>query len=227
MEFKTRSKAISVAEKTFISDMRNSSQQAEIMKLELESYKSNKNRFNKYLMDRRTDRADRQKEEVVQKKWTLFQTKLHDLGVGGKYDEKLDEEGVPTNAPIDYEFETGMNETKIRQQIIPLPNTREKLFVTKHIADYEPMPVSHAINDNFAKNPLEKPKRVFPEEPTNFNHKREVVGELTPEELSCVEVAANSMSFGEVYVKSKEYRYFWVKNGTKKAISVQIKFTDN
>lgn len=86
MEFKTRSKAMSVAEKTFVSDMRNSSQQAELMKLELESYKSNKNRFNKYLIDRRTDRVDREKEEVVQKKWTLFQTKLHDLGVGGKYE---------------------------------------------------------------------------------------------------------------------------------------------
>ena len=119
-----------------------------------------------------------------------------------------------------------MNDTKIRQQAIPLPNTREKLYVTKHIADYEPMPVSHAVNDKFSRNALEAPKRVFPEEPTNFNHKREVAGELTPEELSNVEVAANSMSFGEVYVKSKEYRYFWVKNGTKKAISVKLKFTD-
>ena len=45
---------------------------------------------------------DKQKEEVLQKKWSLFQTKLHDLGVGGKYDEKYDDEGVPTNAPIDY-----------------------------------------------------------------------------------------------------------------------------
>jgi hypothetical protein len=33
---------------------------------------------------------DKQKEETLQKKWTLFQTKLQDLGVGGKYDEKLD-----------------------------------------------------------------------------------------------------------------------------------------
>jgi hypothetical protein len=54
----------------------------------------------------------------------MFQTKLHDLGVGGKYDEKVDEEGVPVNAPIDYEFETGMNDTKIKQQQIPMPNTR-------------------------------------------------------------------------------------------------------
>jgi len=40
----------------------------------------------------------------LHKKWTLFQTKLKDLGVSGKYDEKLDEEGIPSNAPIDYEF---------------------------------------------------------------------------------------------------------------------------
>ena len=50
---------MSVVDKTFLSDMRMSSQQAEMMKMELESYKTNKNRFNKYLMDRRTERADR------------------------------------------------------------------------------------------------------------------------------------------------------------------------
>ena len=55
------------------------------MKLELDSYKSNKDRFNKFLIDRRTDRMDKQKEEALQKKWSLFQTKLHDLGAGGKY----------------------------------------------------------------------------------------------------------------------------------------------
>ena len=74
------------------------------MKLELSSLKQNKDRFNKFLIDRRTERADKQKEEVLQKKWSLFQTKLSDLGVGGKYDEKYDDEGVPSNAPIDYQF---------------------------------------------------------------------------------------------------------------------------
>lgn len=53
-----------------------------------------------------------------------------------------------------------------------------------------------------------------------------MASELTPEELSYIEVATNSISFGEVYVKSKESRYFWVKNGTKKAISVALKIND-
>jgi hypothetical protein len=74
-----------------------------------------------------------------------------------------------------------MNDTKIRQQAIPLPNTRERLFVTKHIADYEPMPVSHSAGEKFTRSVLEGPKKVFPESPTNFNHKREVAGELSPE----------------------------------------------
>lgn len=59
MDFKTRSKAFSVAEKTFVSDMRKSSQEAEMMKLELSSYKQNKDRFNKFLVDRRAERTDR------------------------------------------------------------------------------------------------------------------------------------------------------------------------
>lgn len=45
---------------------------------------------------------DKQKDQTLQKKWSLYQTKLHDLGAGGKYEEKVDEEGVPTNSPIDY-----------------------------------------------------------------------------------------------------------------------------
>ena len=85
-DFKTRSKAFSVAEKTFVSDMRKSTHEAEMMKLELDSHHQNKDRFNKFLIDRRTDRMDKQKEEVLQRKWSLFQTKLSDLGVGGKYE---------------------------------------------------------------------------------------------------------------------------------------------
>ena len=62
-----------------------------------------------------------------------------------------------------------------------MPATKEKLFVTKHIADYEPMPVSHSVAEKFLKNIKEGPKRIFPEVPTNFNHKREIAMELSPE----------------------------------------------
>ena len=130
------------------------------------------------------------------------------------------------NGPIDYEFETGMIDTKIKKQNIPLPNARERLFVTKHIADYEPLPVSHNAAEKFNKSIFEAPKKLFPETASNFNHKREVAAELTPEELSAIEVAMNSINFGEVYVKSKESRYFWLKNGTKKAISVCLKIAN-
>jgi len=65
--------------------MRKSTHEAELMKLELSSYKQNKEKFNKFLIDRRTERTDKQKEEALQKKWSLFQTKLQDLGAGGKY----------------------------------------------------------------------------------------------------------------------------------------------
>ena len=39
-------------------------------------------------------------------------------------------------------------------------------------------------------------------------------------------MATNSVNFGEVYIKSKESRFFWVKNGTKKAITVALKIND-
>jgi len=36
---------------------------------------------------------------------------------------------------------------------------------------------------------------------------------------------SNSIDFGEVYIKSKESRYFWIRNLTKKAVSVEVKFS--
>ncbi len=59
LDFKTRSKALSVADKTFISQMRKSTQQAEITKLQLENFRENKDKYNKFLIDRRTERVDK------------------------------------------------------------------------------------------------------------------------------------------------------------------------
>ena len=89
------------------------------------------------------------------------------------------------------------------------------------------MPVLVNSSVKYTKNIHQAPKRVFPEEPTNFNHKREVVSQLSAEELSTIEVGTNAVNFGQVYIKSKESRYCWVKNGTKKAISICLKVNDN
>lgn len=48
---------------------------------------------------------------------------------------------------------------------------------------------------------------------------------MSPEELTLVEVMANTVEFGDVYIKSKEARYFWIRNLTKKAVSIELKFT--
>jgi hypothetical protein len=44
-----------------------------------------------------------------------------------------------------------MIDTKIKKQNIPLPNAKERLFVTKHISDYEPLPISHSAAEKFNK----------------------------------------------------------------------------
>jgi hypothetical protein len=38
----------------------------------------------------------------VQKKWTLYQSKLKDLGIASKLEDRLDDEGLSANPPIDY-----------------------------------------------------------------------------------------------------------------------------
>lgn len=135
----TRMKAFSVAEKSFISEIRKSTVEAEKTKMELSTLMQNRDKFNTYLKEKRTDRLNSQKDEVLQKRWSLYQTKLKDLGPSGRLQEKYDEEGNPINPPIDYEFESGMNDTKINRQQIQLPSVTERLFVTKHINDYEPL----------------------------------------------------------------------------------------
>ena len=87
-----------------MSEMRKSVQEEEQMKLQLNTLTLNKDRFNQYLVDRRTERAESQKQENVQKKWTLYQSKLKDLGIASKLQDRLDDEGLSANPPIDYEF---------------------------------------------------------------------------------------------------------------------------
>jgi hypothetical protein len=111
---------------------------------------------------------------------------LKDLGISSKLEERLDEEGLPENPPIDYEFETGMIDTKLSKQHIPLPESKEQLFVMRHILDYEPFPPAATLQsvsalDKFYRDFREPAKKTFPAVPQNYNHKREIAQELTAE----------------------------------------------
>lgn len=124
-----------------------------------------------------------------------------------------------------------MIDTKLVKQNIPIPQSTEKLFVTRHILDYQPLPNTSKQTANtgvqkFHRDFREAPKRLFPETPQNYNHKREIAQQLSPEELAQVEVSSNVIQFGEVYIKSSSKGYFWVKNASKKTISIQLVFKD-
>ena len=119
-----------------------------------------------------------------------------------------------------------MNDTKINRQQIALPETTQRLFVTKHINDYEPLFETNK-RQKFNRAQNQSPKQLLPDVPVNYNHRREITAELAPEQLSLIQVMSNTIEFGDVYIKSKLARYFWVRNLTKKAVSVQIKFVSN
>lgn len=135
---------------------------------------------------------DRQKDDAVQKRWSLYQTKLKDLGPAGRLEERYDEQGNSINPPIDYEFESGMNDTKINRQQISLPAVTQKLFVTKHINDYEPL-IDTNKKEKFNRSQTEAPRQILPDTPVNYNHRRQITAELTPEELSLIEVMSNTI----------------------------------
>ena len=116
-----------------------------------------------------------------------------------------------------------MIDTKINRQQIALPQVTEKLFVTKHINDYEPW-VDTNKREKFNRSSTEPPRQILPDTPVNYNHRRDINAELSPEELSLIEVMANTVEFGDIYIKSKESRYFWIRNLTKKAVSIELRF---
>lgn len=92
---KTRMKAFSVTDKTFVSEMRKSTHQDEIMKMEYANLTSNKDKFNQYLVERRIERGEKEKDQEVQKRWSLYQSKLKDLGISSKLEDRIDDEGLP------------------------------------------------------------------------------------------------------------------------------------
>lgn len=59
---KTRGKAFSLTDKAFMSEMRKSVQEEEKMKAEFVNLTMNKDKFNQYLVDRRTERVESQKQ---------------------------------------------------------------------------------------------------------------------------------------------------------------------
>lgn len=46
------------------------------------------------------------------------------------------------------------------------------------------MPVSSNASERYSRPISDVPKKLWPSNPTNYNHKREVAAELTPEELA-------------------------------------------
>ena len=52
-----------------------------------------------------------------------------------------------------------------------MPTAKDKLFVIRHIADYEPMPLK-GKGERYAKDIETKPKKIWPSVPMTYNHKR-------------------------------------------------------
>ncbi len=52
--------------------------------MELSNLMENRDKFNTYLKEKRSDRLNLQKDDAVQKRWSLYQTKLKDLGPAGR-----------------------------------------------------------------------------------------------------------------------------------------------
>lgn len=72
-----------------------------------------------------------------------------------------------------------MNDTKINRQQIKLPSVTERLFVIKHINDYEPLTETNK-REKFNRGEKEAPRQILPQAPVNYNHRREVTTELSP-----------------------------------------------
>lgn len=104
LETETRKKAFSLtAERSFVNKIKSLDVPNDKMQ-ELTGHFSNKLRFDMVLKEGRETRIEAQKQKQVKQKWELYTNKLKELGIDKKYNEQLDEEGIPNAPPIDYEF---------------------------------------------------------------------------------------------------------------------------
>lgn len=96
-------------------------------------------------------------------------------------DDSDDDAGAIKGAPRDYEFEVGMIDTRLECPKLQLPEAKDTLFVTKPIADYEPLKPDEETCIKFEPNPDHIVKKKFPSEPRNHAEIRDISQTLNGE----------------------------------------------
>lgn len=181
----------------------------------LEFY-DNRQKYQDYLKNSRLKRITDEKDKIVKAKFEKMKTMMKEKNLSTK---NLFNE----DAPFDGDFWFRMSNDDLPEPRIPIKPAREKLHVVKPIGKYEPHPDSNL--QVFTPDPKKLIKRKFSSRPQNNVEERDIVIELTPEMLKKVFAGPTTIDFGTVYVKSKEYRSFTVRNELRSAIMVEVQST--
>ncbi|KAL4498636.1 hypothetical protein ABPG72_019754 [Tetrahymena utriculariae] len=192
----------------------------------------NRQKYNNELKEQRMQRLKKEKDQKVQEKFQQIKEKLKLLGYDdgdSKENDEDDENKKPLgsnpfkDAPIDYEYEVGMVDSKVEPPSLNLPEAKESLFVTKPIDDYEPFKQDDI--KHFEPDPNVPVKKKFSSEPKNHSEIRDVNATLDGYQLQKVFAGPIYIEFGNVYVNSEMVKTFKIRNDLRAAISVRL-FTD-
>lgn len=169
--------------------------------------KLNTKTANDYLTSMRLER-----EMMKKKGYILGQNKIRNERIKGYA-------GKQGGTAGDGALATFTKEERLESPRLNLPSEVDTLFVMKPIGTYEPYPM-YNFSANFAPD-FVNPEQ-FTDKPSSQAEARDISTELTGEELQKIQVGPTEINFGEIFLKSVDFRYFQIKNDLRKPILARL-----
>ena len=204
---------------------------------------SNKSKYNKFLQDKRHNRAALKEKMFIEKKLKDLDLKTKENNStilappplkpqintnnnannqtnNNVEDDDRDDEPRRSNPPPDYTFMLGIYSRESKLPKLKSQNKMETLYVNRPIDRYEP--VVELQSQIFNPDPSQRIKHKFPPEPKSHAEIRDCNQELTGPMLQKIYAGPVEIDFKSIYVKSKEVRTFSVRNDLRSSILVRL-----
>lgn len=142
--------------------------------------------------------------------------KMKEQGITPRLDatDKPDQD-PKLSAPVDYEFEFGLGDQIIVEPDLPLPTSKQPLYVVKAIDKYEPPRLHEDQRVIFKPDPDVVITKILPKEPTTHKQKLEISNSLSPDQLIKILAGPTKIDYGTIYVNSIMKKTFTIKNELK------------
>ena len=153
----------------------------------------------------------------------IMTEKMKDMGL--IKEPKKEEEEEKADPPIYHDIVFGMQDKKLDSPRLPLPATKDQLYVTKPIDRYEPMIAK--ISHIFTHNPNVHIKKKFSSEPKSHSEICACQAVLSADNLLKIYASPNQIDIGSVYVNSTVIKTFAIRNDLRSSIMVRLEYDND